>query len=749
LAQVIVPPANGATNTAPIASPAALPLLTVNAQNITALRTLRSGSTRAVSLGVTLEQLAADEMARTTLLTWVRAGGIVFVHTDAAQEFGYNTIPVREGNERLAGNMLGRARSVIPFGAHPLLMGNGGASGNANANNGASMEQPSSQNGRQNMPPSLVRSIYYRAEPGDHWVTQHQSGVGLLQVDDVAGGQVVPLYAAAVASYGRGWAVFTPTLVETERADGALFTQNLLRFAGVQGADAGTASAVTAGSNSPAMLDRHIEIPAVLIDQAALGQFNAVALSNALMGVLTRQRPIPAPGTDDIGAIDGVRTVDEAITAAGGVNEAIGDADPAFIDAPLRAGLVVTTGELMALQRAIAANEAERSQVLLLLMRMRLALQSADYVLANNAFQAAFAVAPDAAETLLWGGILSAAKAENRLLASPVRASLLEGAVEQWNLSLRAPLLAPPALVGPSNTVGGQNRPAMTVGMPTLGGVSRSMVALWIRNATYAGRLYSAEPPLLRVVGNGFLVRYFVEDQGINLAIPAAAQLAQLSRPLGMETDQKELVLFPNAQYYAVYRAAAGLQGPTTPAPGSIFGDVVGDRMLMISVPSTFVLVPPANPSEPYRQEILGNVLPGALARLHAQVLINQIAGDGAPVPAWITIGLASLSEASLPDFHGNPLGLNVFGQQGGRLLTPQQFEQYAAGSTQGTRPVNGVADLQAQRLVNFFYTRFGSGSFVATLQLIGAGDNINTALLETTGLNEQAFFQAWAEAEL
>src|SRR5947209_5584178 len=56
-------------------------------------------------------------------------GGAVFLHTDAAQIFGYRTVPARRTTNRLAGQTFGRARAALPFGAHPLLWGAVGGRG--------------------------------------------------------------------------------------------------------------------------------------------------------------------------------------------------------------------------------------------------------------------------------------------------------------------------------------------------------------------------------------------------------------------------------------------------------------------------------------------------------------------------------------------------------------------------------------------------------------------------------------------
>ncbi|HEX8833919.1 MAG TPA: hypothetical protein VF719_06945, partial [Abditibacteriaceae bacterium] len=152
-------------------------LRVIEAANLATLRTLRANSpVRAVSLGVSRTELTADTAALGALRAWVRGGGVVFLHTDAAQLFGYSTVPVREGTARVAGQLFGRARASLAFGAHPLLWGSvrpAGAANNTNTND---------ETGPAVVGATAVRVVYYQAQPGDQFVTEHPSGVPLLTV---------------------------------------------------------------------------------------------------------------------------------------------------------------------------------------------------------------------------------------------------------------------------------------------------------------------------------------------------------------------------------------------------------------------------------------------------------------------------------------------------------------------------------------------------------------------------------------
>ncbi|RZA29559.1 MAG: hypothetical protein EOP02_04160, partial [Proteobacteria bacterium] len=154
----------------------------------------------AVSLRASEEAFEGNQRAKLALLNYVYQGGTVFLHTGAARAFGFDTVEARPGNNELAGQFFGRAKAALPFGAHPLLWDDG---------------KPLRRS--PNYDPTLlpgVNVVYYELQPGDHLVVNHPAGTPLLQVTDLAVDDPRPLYAAAVAPFGRGYAVFTPDLVD-------------------------------------------------------------------------------------------------------------------------------------------------------------------------------------------------------------------------------------------------------------------------------------------------------------------------------------------------------------------------------------------------------------------------------------------------------------------------------------------------------------------------------------------------------
>ena len=166
-----------------------------------------------------LEVSAADlEEARATqpLQDWVRRGGIVVLHTDAANAFGFQTVPARARTFERAGQLWGRGAGAVPFGGSPLLWG-----GRARSRRGQTDGVPG------------VRTVYYQLQSGDALLSDVAGGVPLLRVEEnsaPADGRAEPtLYAAAMRSYGQGWALLVPRTIEA-RADGAQFQSNLSAF---------------------------------------------------------------------------------------------------------------------------------------------------------------------------------------------------------------------------------------------------------------------------------------------------------------------------------------------------------------------------------------------------------------------------------------------------------------------------------------------------------------------------------------
>jgi hypothetical protein len=678
---------------APAAPGAGVQILEVGEAEIASLRNLNTtGRANAVSLSVSREVLQADNAALRALESWVQNGGVVFLHTDAAQLFGYQTVTARESDNRMAGQLYGRAVAALPFGANPLLW---------SSSSGAALDG-------QSLPQLGVQTVYYQMQPGDQLVTGHPAGTPLLRVTDLAapGGQV--LYAAAIAPYGSGWAVFTPRLIEQPRADGASFVRNLMLLANGGG---NSVFAPAAQSMAPAASrEFFVGLPASLLENATQAEGGNYAALAAAWDKATKR------------------------------DSALAMMQPnAPITAETQPRLIVTAQEANALRAMLDAaargGDATRLQASLAVLRARLELQRNDFNAARTWLETAGNLAPGAAEVLLWQGAWSAAASQNVLLASPVRGKFLSDAVADWQQAQNAtPLLQAGSTPGANNAV-------------TISGVPAQTLQNWIAAATRTGQLALVEPPLVTPIGGAnrvVLLRHFPNDPTLRTALPTGALLAQADEFLGANLDVEEILIFPSDRYYQEYSQAAHIgSSQVTFSPLANRGNVIGNRILMVSQITVPVLL---NPGPPPIYAPLGQAVPAVIARLHAQVLLHAIAQDGAPVPAWMQLGLMSLSNIAVTSRLGsnNPASdaLSKTMQVNG-LLSPEQFENVNLGADK-----DGLVEEQARRLMLFFYARFGAGAVIETLQRIGAGQDANKALIATTELNQNEFFLAWLNAD-
>lgn len=671
----------------------------------------------AVSLGVSKAALDRQAGARQALLQWVAGGGTVFLHTDAAQYFGYRTVAARLPSARQAGQLFGRARAALVFGGHRLLWGN--ATRQVQALRSLS-----------------VRTIYYQMDAGDHLAVSHPSGVGLLAVTDLAGPATSqPLYAAMVAPYAKGWAVFTPRVVETHRADGAAFLGNLSRFA------VETALASRHRTAQRFADDDVISVPAKLLDnygQTAANGGQREAGPNAWSQLLFPAADSPAMQQGQQG---------DAI---------IRDMTPGAMNGTTprtEAQLLVTRREIRALSFGLSPEAGPTAQdaarALLAVMRARLALQRNDAQKATPWLNQALQLAPNAAETLWLQGSLAATQGEDIYQPSQARSSAYFNAAQSWNAALNATPIAE-WLLSQDRAVA--NAPNAAARAKDLVGVPRDMIGLWRDSANFLGNQTRVEPPMVQVygaAGNPVLVRFFTDDPQLPIIAPATQLLSRASANVGWRAEDEEAILFPTTNYFGAYRTASGWLQQGTPLP-PLSGDVNGSRMFLltdlppIGLGGAGGVLPRA---DPLNTGLTPDLLPAArLARLHTYVLINALAGGGTPVPAWMHYGLSGLVNEGVS---ADLAAASRLGQaytdslKTGGLFTPEQF---ARAGTQ----INTLTQAEAQgyRLMAFFYRQFGAGRVAETLQRLGAGESVNDALVATTGLTEPEFFAAWQRAE-
>lgn len=683
---------------------AGLKLLLAGDNDLAELRALTAASNvQAVSLEVSLATLRRDPLAAAALGKWVRDGGTVFLHTDAAQLFGYLTTPARLTTNARAGQLYGRARAAVPFGASPLLWN----THRQTIRGGASLKSAFSA--------PTVGTVFYEMQPGDDLVISHPAAVPLLRVDDVTGNDDAPLYAAAIAPYGRGWTIFTPRRIEQSRADGGAFTQNLVRFAAAPklpaleaapaattpgtatpdaAAPATTAPAAAPGTTAPnaaplgttpaaatpaasapvaaapaadasekdaapALRPAFVSLPAAVLEelstQAAQENFDAAGWFSSLM-ILARDPN--ATVTDETQTATGtvatsVATVGAAVT---------GDAKPAARSAlyaendpaPYAPGLMIESHQLEGLLRLLSASStgnaeaSTRARALIFVWRARLEVQHDNGAAARAWADQSAGLAPAASETLLWQGTVTYNEAA-ALGNTADRATGFQKAAALWRAAPAAPPLS---------------------GVPS---AARTLAIAWASGAEQAVRLAQATPDF---ASNGAPALAFYSDGNpdtVRAFSGLAANLSALTGAFGWRPDDLSLIAFPDFREYSRFRQAVGLPAQTTafraPLPDydtgqfgdevsatnaggrTIFprnavGDVIGASMLT-------VVTPPAtgNVSRAIRSNGVVTELPASSlippSQLLVRALLNTLFQDGAPPPRWMELGLQTLADRS------------------------------------------------------------------------------------------------------
>ncbi|HEX8464264.1 MAG TPA: hypothetical protein VF627_06550 [Abditibacterium sp.] len=159
------------------------------------------------------------------------------------------------------------------------------------------------------------------------------------------------------------------------------------------------------------------------------------------------------------------------------------------------------------------------------------------------------------------------------------------------------------------------------------------------------------------------------------------------------------------------------------------------------------------------------------LATLDERYLTEAPSEQKTAVPSWMTKGLQniySLNTANLISDVNHmetwfpPLEPEV--QQMWNSMSRRKYVNNAEIVTRHTSlaaapidkdPLNGEGELKGIDLDNlegldstsqmrFFFTQYGNGAVTETLQRLGSGQSIDTALHETTGLTEAQFFAVW-----
>lgn len=670
-------------------------VVNINAENLAKLPALLN-SAGAISLGVYADDLDKNPAARDALLNYVGQGGTVFLHTDAARLFGYRTVAARQTTKQQVGQIYGRARAAVPFGTVPLLW-----------NDDASpMRGPIRAPG--------INTVFYTLRAGDDLVVNHPAGTPLLQVS--GSGSNNPLYAAAIAPYGAGWAVFTPDFIDQTRGDGAAFARNLLKLVG--------------GSRY------------VGISQAAIGSGDGLlaALSRAAQSGNGQSAPLPGLGTNFLTARTGtdggvmgkapVATQNGPQNGPPTMNENAPGTTATAAPGPV---LLLTRNEATAFGTAIQNDPQKRGAVALAILRARVALLNGDAQSAQTQLALAERIAPKTGEVQFLRGTAAIAGATFVGSVSSDRAASANLAANSFAAAGRAK----PYFLAPGSANGVFYDDITGAGLGALGAQLNRFA-----------QVLALEPPLSLVVGNGasaVTIRYFDGDSAVPFVQRAAADLAR-SELFGGLVDGQEILLFPTPQIYRNYRVAAGLERQNVPLPSASLGDVVNGRILMVSIPPARPIAIGQNGAP---QPVL--LLPdnaNLLTRFETYALFDSYIGDSdRRVPSWMALGLSNLANLAV---NGDVLSvqadlqadqeLRIYASTG-NLLAPRQFDAQL-----GDASVLALA--QSTAIMRFFYARFGAGNVAETIQRIGAGQSADDALTATTGLNEIGLFREWRAAQ-
>ena len=391
--------------------------LRVDASNAALLLELeRRRDVKVIELELKQAQLRQVPQAWESLSRWVAGGGVVLLHSDAAQLFGFRTVTARERTRERAGQLFGRARASLPFGAHPLLWGG--------------ISQTAEGRGRGAMGVYLV---YYRLQSGDQLAIGHGAGVPLLSVTDLTAAtngekNEPPLYAAMMAPYGDGWAMMVPRTIEA-RADGATFGRNLDAFLAALPSSTTSNEAWTSVAADAVEMAHRRTLQNRSVDWNKL----ASAFGEALLPLPSKQWPssrLPAVGAWQSPPPKATpRTEEAAPDESENEDEAELVAKP---NAPTPERLLMQRSEAMALSQ-IFARGADDSQNRALLEQLagRIALQRG---------QAPGSQVPDVARNTPWFSALIALDGQRRKRLAPTveleageRPDVVTAQIQGWN----------------------------------------------------------------------------------------------------------------------------------------------------------------------------------------------------------------------------------------------------------------------------------------------------------------------------
>ena len=165
-------------------------------------------------------------------------------------------------------------------------------------------------------------------------------------------------------------------------------------------------------------------------------------------------------------------------------------------------------------------------------------------------------------------------------------------------------------------------------------------------------------------------------------------------------------------------------------------------------------------------QEFLAAATPARVSRLQAHLQLTFWT-ENAPTPQWMDDGLQNnysldmsniirRDQSSLKLITPFPLNqamllTNPRGPVVARMLS-YALRQSIVTTDAETEPVltsandgfgQPLAKLDSTHRVSYFYSKYGAGAFIETLQRLGSGQSIDAALQATTGLTQAQFLAA------
>ena len=768
----------------------AAPVASARAAQVAQLQSWGEAGQIDASSPLNLDVRAADlEAARATkpLQAWVRRGGIVVLHTNAAQAFGFQTVQARERTFDRAGQKWGRGGNALPFGGSPLLLGGRSAS----------------RIGQTDGVPG-VRTVFYQLDSGDALIQNvGTAGVPLLRVQDNTApekrGAEPTLYAAAMRRYGVGWALFVPRTIEA-RADGALFQSNLQNFIVEASAGKWLSLPVSALGSAYAAASQKRKV-----DWQSLREALRPALDEQKLPVVSDEAQLVL-SLDDAKAMDAVAAQADAaptddqgrgralvyLLAARALWQKDSDGGPPSAEAKLstlwdassaaREALWRTQGDgpaaamtrwwcgAFALGAALPPVPVKYEPTLTAFSYAQPALEAAKWwqevntvdetlkPVAIAATQAATQMAQqhkDDPPLLSYWKTQSGTRCWMQLAPTQAASDKFPPLPQEWGMPMRTVKESADHLSTLLVPVGSDN--AMPLGL-----VARPLVypeANTVRPKMFwlCSQLWSGVMP----------ANWSLQQQNsFVLLSPLLSSLdTSRSRWITVEgVDQGYAEFLKDDKVYSRYALQRPLpsweaylrQGRTT---------TVKDDLGMKESDYSFRYAEVVN-GKWISQEYIAKVTPARVSRLQAHLLMTFWT-DGQTIPQWMDDGMQNAFSLDMGDIIQRnrsdlkaitpyPPYRDIVIQKPRSTLasdmTPYAFRQSFASGNPEVEPLltdqnDGfglpLAKLDSTHRVSYFYQKYGAGAFIETLQRLGSGQSIDAALQATTGLTQQQFLAA------